>query len=251
MRILGVDIGGTGIKGAIVDSVSGELLSERHRIPTPQPATPNAVADTLKQLVDHFEWRGPVGCGFPATVHHGVAQTAANIDKSWIGTNAAALFSAATGCNCVVVNDADAAGVAEMAFGAGQDRSGVVILITVGTGIGTAVFVNGELLPNTELGHLLLGDTVAEHYASARVREQQDLSWKKWGKRFNTYLQRLEFLFSPDLMIIGGGASKKFDKYVEQFEVKSEVVPAQGLNQAGIVGAAMYALHEFGDDSNN
>ncbi|GAD03988.1 polyphosphate--glucose phosphotransferase [Agarivorans albus] len=244
MHLLGVDIGGTGIKAAIVDSTTGELISERHRIATPQPATPEAVAQSLKQMVEHFSWQGPIGCGFPATVHHGVAQTASNIDKSWIGTNVEALFAEYTDCPCYVVNDADAAGMAEMAFGAGHKHQGVVVIITVGTGLGSAVFVNGELLPNTEFGHIILEGRVAEHYASARVREAEELSWKKWGKRFNLYLQRLEFLMSPDCFIIGGGASKKFEKYQAQLNLKAEALPAQGLNQAGIVGAAMYAQHQ-------
>ncbi|MPW31418.1 ROK family protein [Agarivorans sp. B2Z047] len=244
MHLLGVDIGGTGIKATIVDSTTGELISERHRIATPQPATPKAVAQSLKQMVEHFSWQGPIGCGFPATVHHGVAQTASNIDKSWIGTNVEALFAEYTDCPCYVVNDADAAGMAEMAFGAGHQHQGVVVIITVGTGLGSAVFVNGELLPNTEFGHIILEGRVAEHYASARVREAEELSWKKWGKRFNLYLQRLEFLMSPDCFIIGGGASKKFEKYQAQLNLKAEALPAQGLNQAGIVGAAMYAQHQ-------
>ncbi|WP_427982414.1 polyphosphate--glucose phosphotransferase [Agarivorans sp.] len=245
MHLLGVDIGGTGIKAAIVNSKTGQLVSERHRIATPQPATPQSVAATLKKMVEHFAWQGPIGCGFPATVTHGVAQTASNIDKSWIGTNVEALFAEFTDCPCYVVNDADAAGMAEMDFGAGYQHNGVVVIITVGTGLGSAVFVNGELLPNTEFGHIILNDKVAEHYTSARVREAEDLSWKKWGKRFNLYLQRLEFLMSPDCFIIGGGASKKFEKFSEQLQVKAEVLPAQGLNQAGIVGAAMYAQHQL------
>ena len=241
MQILGVDIGGSGIKGAIVDTQTGELLTERHRIATPQPATPEAVADTLKALVDHFDWQGPIGCGFPATVVHGIAKTASNIDKSWINTNAAELFSTKTKCPCFVVNDADAAGMAEFSFGAGKDKKGVVVLITIGTGLGTAVFTNGQLLPNTELGHIMLEGMVAEHYTADSTRKNEDLSWSKWGKRFNQYLQRLEFLLSPDCFILGGGASKKMDKFIEQLETSADVIPAQSLNQAGIIGAALYA----------
>lgn len=241
MQILGVDIGGSGIKGAIVDTQTGELLTERHRIATPQPATPEAVADTLKTLVEHFAWQGPIGCGFPATVVHGIAKTASNIDKSWININAAELFSTKTNCPCFVVNDADAAGMAEFSFGAGKDKKGVVILITIGTGLGTAVFTNGQLLPNTELGHIMLEGMVAEHYTADSTRKNEDLSWSKWGKRFNQYLQRLEFLLSPDCFILGGGASKKMDKFIEQLETSADVIPAQSLNQAGIIGAALYA----------
>ncbi|MCE2570584.1 polyphosphate--glucose phosphotransferase [Motilimonas eburnea] len=245
MQILGVDIGGSGIKGAIVETTTGELVTERHRIPTPQPATPESVADTLKQLVDHFDWQGPVGCGFPATVVHGVAKTASNIDKSWINTNAAALFSERTHCPCFVVNDADAAGMAEFTFGAGQGKTGVVVLITIGTGLGTAVFTNGQLLPNTELGHIMLEGMVAEHYTADSVRKREELGWNKWGKRFNKYLQRLEFLLSPDCFILGGGASKKLEKFAHQLETDAEVIPAQSLNQAGIIGAALFAQSEL------
>lgn len=245
MQILGVDIGGSGIKGAIVETTTGELVTERHRIPTPQPATPEAVADTLKQLVEHFDWQGPVGCGFPATVVHGVAKTASNIDQSWINTNAAALFSERTNCPCFVVNDADAAGMAEFTFGAGQGKSGVVVLITIGTGLGTAVFTNGQLLPNTELGHIILEGMVAEHYTADSVRKREELSWSKWGKRFNKYLQRLEFLLSPDCFILGGGASKKLDKFAQHLETDAEVIAAQSLNQAGIIGAALFAQSEL------
>ena len=171
MQMLGVDIGGSGIKGCLVDTETGELIGERHRIATPQPATPAAIAHTLKALVEHFDWKGPVGCGFPATIHNGIAKSAANIDKSWIETDAEHLFADVTGKPCYVLNDADAAGLAEMRFGAGKDRKGVIILITVGTGIGTAVFVNGHLLPNTELGHLMLEGMIAEHYCSDAVRK--------------------------------------------------------------------------------
>ncbi len=178
MQMLGVDIGGSGIKGCLVDTATGELIGERHRLVTPQPATPAAVAHTLKALVEHFDWKGPVGCGFPATIHNGIAKSAANIDKSWIETDVAHLFADVTGQPCHVLNDADAAGLAEMRFGTGKDRSkGVIILVTVGTGIGTAVFVNGQLLPNTELGHLMLEGMVAEHYCSDAVRKREDLSW--------------------------------------------------------------------------
>jgi len=241
MQILGIDIGGTGIKGAIVETTTGELVSERIRLLTPKPATPQAVATTLNELVKQFDWHGPIGCGFPATVQHGIARTASNIDKSWINTDAAKLFSKTSNCPCFVVNDADAAGVAEMKFGAGKDNNDVVVLITIGTGLGSAVFTGGQLLPNTELGHLQLEGMVAEHYASATAREVNELSWKRWGKRFNQYLQRLEFLLSPDLIILGGGASKKFDKFKEKLETRAPVIPAQSLNQAGIVGAALYA----------
>ena len=242
MHILGVDIGGSGIKGAIVDTVKGELVSERHRIETPQPATPEAVAAALAQLVIHFSWHGPVGCGFPAAIQHGIARTAANISPSFIGINVDKLFSEATKCPCYSLNDADAAGMAEMHFGEGAGQAGVVLLITIGTGLGTVFFTDGELLPNTELGHLYLKNgKKAEHYASDAVRQREELSWKRWGKRFNKYLILMEELFWPDLIILGGGASKKFDQFKEKITVEAPVKPAAFLNQAGIVGAALYA----------
>ncbi|MFG0872832.1 polyphosphate--glucose phosphotransferase [Aeromonas media] len=247
MQMLGVDIGGSGIKGCLVDTETGELIGERHRIATPQPATPAAVAHTLKALVEHFQWKGPVGCGFPATIHNGIAKNASNIDKSWIETDAAHLFADVTGLPCHVLNDADAAGLAEMRFGTGRDRKGVIILITVGTGIGTAVFVNGQLLPNTELGHLILEGMVAEHYCSDAVRKREDLSWNRWGKRFNKYLARLEFLFSPDLFILGGGSAAKLDKFIDRIETRAPLVAAANLNQAGIIGAALYGAAQQED----
>lgn len=242
MQILGVDIGGSGIKGAIVDTVTGELVTDRHRIETPQPATPEAVATTLAQLVAHFNWTGPVGCGFPAAIQHGIARTAANIAPSFIGIDIDKLFSEATKCPCYNLNDADAAGMAEMRFGEGAGQSGVVLLITIGTGLGTVFFSEGKLLPNTELGHLYLKNgKEAERYASDAVRKKEDLGWKQWGNRFNTYLAQMEALFWPDLIILGGGASKKYDKFKEQITVEAPVKPAAFLNQAGIVGAALYA----------
>lgn len=246
MQILGVDIGGTGIKGAIVDTDEGILLSERKRIETPKPATPEAVAATLKALVDHFAWKGPIGCGFPATIHHGVAYSAANIDKSWINTPVDELFTKVTGCPCYVINDADAAGITEMRFGAGKDVKGIVMMLTIGTGIGSAVFVDGKLHPNTELGHLLIQVkenkiVKAEHYCSERVRTENEFGWGKFGRRFGRYLNALEFLFNPDLFIIGGGASKNFAKFSDEFSLHTKITPATTLNQAGIIGAAVNA----------
>jgi len=242
MHILGVDIGGSGIKGAIVDTIKGELVTERYRIETPQPATPEAIAAALAQLVIHFDWHGPVGCGFPAVIQHGIVRTAANISPSFIGTHVDKLFSEATKCPCYSLNDADAAGMAEMHFGEGAGQFGVVLLITIGTGLGTVFFTDGKLLPNTELGHLYLKKgKKAEHYASDAVRKTAGLSWKLWGKRFNKYLTMMEELFWPDLIILGGGASKKFDKFKGQITVETPVKPAAFLNQAGIVGAALYA----------
>ena len=242
MHILGVDIGGSGIKGAIVDTQTGDLVKERHRIETPQPATPEAVAAVLTQLVAHFNWDGPVGCGFPAAIQHGIVRTAANISPTFIGTDVDQLFSETTNCPCYILNDADAAGLAEMRFGEGAGQSGVVLLITIGTGLGTVFFTDGILLPNTELGHIYMQNgTKGEHYASDAVRKKENLGWKDWGKRFNNYLTMMDSLFWPDLIILGGGASKKFDKYKQQITVEIPIKPAAFLNQAGIVGAALFA----------
>lgn len=241
MVILGVDIGGSGIKGALVDTEQGKFVSDRIRIETPKPATPEAVAETLKELVSKFDYTGPIGCGFPATVHHGVAFTAANIDQTWINTPVEKLFTATVNNPCFVLNDADAAGIAEVKYGAGKDKEGVVIMVTIGTGLGTAIFVDGKLFPNTELGHIILNDEIAEHYCSDAARQREDLGWGKWGKRFNKYLNRLQFLLNPDLFILGGGASKSFEKFKDKLELRTPVVTAESLNAAGIIGAALYA----------
>ncbi|MEE1285412.1 MAG: ROK family protein [Ruminobacter sp.] len=241
MVILGVDIGGSGIKGALVDTEQGKFVSDRIRIETPKPATPEAVAETLKELVSKFDYTGPIGCGFPATVHHGVAFTAANIDQTWINTPVEKLFTATVNNPCFVLNDADAAGIAEVKYGAGKDKKGVVIMVTIGTGLGTAIFVDGKLFPNTELGHIILNDEIAEHYCSDAARQREDLGWGKWGKRFNKYLNRLQFLLNPDLFILGGGASKSFEKFKDKLELRTPVVTAESLNAAGIIGAALYA----------
>lgn len=241
--LLGIDIGGTGIKGAPVDVETGQLLAERFRISTPQPALPNAVADVVQQIAANFNYRGPVGVTFPAVVKKGITYTAANVDPSWIGTNAAALFTEHVGGPAVVVNDADAAGIAEMRFGAGRGRMGVVIMITLGTGIGSAVFLDGKLLPNSEFGHLKIRGKDAEKRASEKVREDKKLSWKQWSCRLSEFLCEMENLFSPELFIIGGGISKKAHKFIPHLKVKTEViiVPAEMHNEAGIIGAAYLA----------
>jgi polyphosphate glucokinase len=237
--VLGIDIGGTGIKGAPVETRSGQLLADRHRILTPHPATPDAVSAVVAELARFFEWTGPSGATFPAIVKNGVAWSAANVDRAWIGTNAAQLFSTAFGGDVTVVNDADAAGLAEVTFGAGKGRDGVVIMLTLGTGIGSALFVDGILVPNTELGHLKMGKKDAEKRAAESVREDENLSWREWAARLDEYLLMVEALFSPDLFIIGGGISKKSDKFLPRLSIKTEIVPAQLLNEAGIVGAAL------------
>jgi polyphosphate glucokinase len=242
MQGLGIDIGGSGIKGAIVDLDKGDLVTERHRIETPQPATPQAVAKVVNEIVQHFKWDAPFGCTFPAIVRHGVTMTAANVDKSWIGCDAAGLFGGATGRKVVVLNDADAAGIAEMTFGAGKGRDrGVVIVLTFGTGIGSAIFLDGKLLPNTEFGHvpMPMKGIHAEHYCSEKARKDADLKWPEWAVRANHYLELMELLFSPDLFIIGGGISKKSEKWLPLLKAQAKIVPAELLNEAGIVGAAM------------
>ena len=240
-KVLGIDIGGTGIKGAPVDTTTGELVAERHRIPTPQPATPRAVSQVVAQVAEFFAWRDTAGATFPAVIKDGVAHTAANVDPAWIGTNAEQLFRDAVGAPVTVVNDADAAGVAEMEFGAGKGVDGVVIMVTLGTGIGSALFVNGVLVPNTELGHMKIGKHDAERRAAESVREQEGLSWQEWADRLTQYFGIVEQLFSPDLIIVGGGVSKKSEKFLPLVTARTPIVPAQLLNEAGIVGAAINA----------
>ena len=241
MEILGIDIGGSGIKGATVSIETGEFLKPRYRVPTPKSAKPQPVAEVVAKVAQHFDWQGPIGCGFPAAMRNGVALTAANIHSKWIGTNAATLFAEQTGCPVYVINDADAAGLAEMTFGAGRDRSGVVIVVTIGTGLGSALFIDGHLVPNTELGHLEMNGIDAERRASGVARERERLTWKEWGQRFNTYLNILEKLLWPDLFILGGGVSKSYEKFKAYLQVQAEVVTAQFKNDAGIVGAALAA----------
>jgi len=241
MQILGVDVGGSGIKGAPVDTKTGKLLGERIRIKTPKEAEPQPVAEVVAEIAKSFNWKGPIGIGFPAPIKAGVAMMAANISEKWVGTNADDLFTTVTGCDCMMINDADAAGLAEMEFGAGKGQPGTVILITLGTGIGTAIFHRGNLLPNTEFGHLDMKGMDAEHRASAAVREREELSWKKYAKRLNKYLAAMEKLFWPDLFIVGGGISKQSEKYIPLLNIETPVVPAQFLNEAGIVGAALAA----------
>jgi polyphosphate glucokinase len=241
MRGFGIDIGGSGVKGAPVDLDAGLLETERHRIPTPQPATPDAVAEVVAQVVAHFDWTGPVGVTFPAVVDRGVARTAANVDPAWIGTDIQAVFGAATGLPVTAVNDADAAGAAEVAYGAARDRDGVVIVTTLGTGIGSALFNNGVLVANTELGHLELDGHDAETRASDGARDREDLSWKEWAARLQRYYRHLEDLFWPDLIVVGGGVSKKSEKFLPLLDLRTPIVPAALLNGAGIVGAAMLA----------
>jgi polyphosphate glucokinase len=241
MQILGIDIGGTGIKGAPVDTETGTMLAERKRLRTPDPAKPRAVANVVGEIVQAFDWHGPVGCGFPAVIRNGVALTAANIHPQWIETNAETLFAETSGCSVRVINDADAAGLAEMAFGAGRGRLGTILIVTIGTGLGTAIFVDGHLVPNVEMGHIEIRGEDAEWGAADAARKREKLSWKKWAARFDEYLRTMEKLLWPDLIILGGGVIKKMDKFLPLLKVRAEIVPAQFLNNAGIVGAALAA----------
>jgi polyphosphate glucokinase len=241
----GVDIGGSGIKGGIVDLDTGQLIGERFKLPTPQPATPSAVAKTVAAVVNEFGWKGPLGVTYPGVVTQGVVQTAANVDKSWIGTNARDVIAKElNGQKIVVLNDADAAGLAEERYGAGKDKTGVVVLLTFGTGIGSAVIHNGILLPNTELGHLEVDGKEAEHRAASSVRNRRGLSYKDWAKQVTRVLVALENAFWPDLFIAGGGISRKADQWVPLLENRTPVVPATLQNTAGIVGAAMAATRD-------
>ncbi|HEY7145203.1 MAG TPA: ROK family protein [Streptosporangiaceae bacterium] len=238
--VLGIDIGGTGMKAAPVDVSTGKLLTERFKLDTPRPAEPGAVAAVVKELAAHFSWDGPAGVTFPGVVDDGVVRTAANVDKAWIGTDARELLKARAGLAAVVLNDADAAGVAEMRFGAGAGERGTVLMLTFGTGIGSALFINGLLVPNTEFGHIEIRGREAEKRASELVREEHDLSWGKWAGRVDEYLEHMERLLSPRLIIIGGGISRKSDKFLPLLSgLRARIVPAAMHNDAGIVGAAM------------
>jgi polyphosphate glucokinase len=241
MHVLGIDVGGSGIKGAPVDTETGEMLAGRIRIKTPKDAEPQPIADVVTEIARSFNWSGPIGIGFPAPIKSGIAMMAANVSPKWVGTNADDLFTKTTGCDCTMINDADAAGLAEMKFGAGRGQPGTVIMLTLGTGIGSAIFYRGNLLPNTEFGHLDMLGRDAEHRVSDAARQRDELTWKKFAKRLNRYLLQMEKLFWPDLFIVGGGISKESERYLPLLRIQTPIIPAQLLNQAGIVGAALAA----------
>ncbi|MEO8221239.1 MAG: polyphosphate--glucose phosphotransferase [Specibacter sp.] len=250
--VIGVDIGGTGIKGGIVDLHSGEVLGDRYRIPTPSPSTPREVAKVVKAIVEELMTRphapskdAPVGITFPAIISHGVARSAANVDKSWIDADVDAIFTEELGRDVQVMNDADAAGLAEARYGAGKDVKGTVLVITLGTGIGSAFIFNGKLIPNVELGHLELDGFNAETKASASARERDNLSWDEYSVRLQRYFSHVEFLFSPELFIIGGGISKRSEDYLPQLNINTKIIPAELANNAGIVGGALQAAVHF------
>lgn len=241
-QVLGIDIGGTGMKAGVVDLDTGKLTSDRHRIPTPQPANPKKMALVVAQLVDHFGYEGPIGACFPAVVKAGIVHSAANVDAKWIDTDAEKLFSDAVGSPVVVLNDADAAGLAEVGYGAANKVGGVVLVLTFGTGIGSGLFVDGALVPNTELGHLQLdGHDDVEDWAAASARDRDGISWATWAERVDRYLEHVCFLFSPDMVVIGGGASKQWHRWGTLLTQRTTIVPAARLNNSGIIGAALYS----------
>jgi polyphosphate glucokinase len=242
MNVYGIDVGGSGIKGAPVDTQTGELLAERVRIKTPMPATPQAILDTAVEVVRQSRWDGPVGCGFPAVIKDGAVQTAANIDKAAIGFDMQGRLEQELDSSVRVINDGDAAGLAEMRWGAGREEDGVVLMLTLGTGIGTSVFIGGRLLPNTELGHIEIGGEEAEHRASDGARKREGLGWKEYAGRLDEYLHKIEDLLWPDLIVIGGGISKKSEKFFPHLTARTPIVRAQMLNEAGIAGAALAGI---------
>jgi polyphosphate glucokinase len=243
-QILGIDVGGSGIKGAPVDIRTGKLTAERIRIKTPGKAEPKPVAEVIQKIAGSFNGMEAIGIGFPAPIKSGVAMMAANISEKWIGLNADELFAKATTLPCKTINDADAAGLAEMSFGAGRGQQGTVIMVTLGTGIGSAIFHRGRLLPNTEFGHIEIKGREAEARASDAARQRDDLSWKKFAKHLDHYLDVMAKLFWPDLFIIGGGISKEHESFLPFLNIKIPVVPAQLLNEAGIIGAALAVRYE-------
>ena len=242
MNVLGIDIGGSALKGAPVNTKTGKLLAERHRIPTPEALSPKDMAKAIKELAAHFNWKGPIGIGFPGVVHGGVIRTSANLHKDFIELDADKLFTKATGLPVHLTNDADAAGVAEARFGAGKDRKGTVLLLTFGTGVGSALFVDGKLYPNSELGHLRFHGKSAEHFVSGAAKDRKKLSYKKWAHKVSDYLNQLETILCPELIIVGGGISADHEKWFKHLKLHTPIVPAAFLNEAGIVGAALAAV---------
>lgn len=242
MNILGIDIGGSAIKGAPVDTKTGKLLAKRHRVPTPETLSPKKMAAAIKELAAHFDWTGPIGVGFPGVVHGNVIRTSANLHKDFIGLDAGKLFSKVAGAPVSLVNDADAAGLAEATFGAGKGREDTVLLLTFGTGVGSALFVGGKLYPNSEFGHLRMKGKSAERYVSAAAKERKNLSYKKWATGVNEYLVQLEDVLWPGLIIVGGGISADHKKWFKHLKLRTPIVPATFFNEAGIVGAALAAV---------
>lgn len=242
MKILGIDIGGSALKGAPVDTKNGRLLEERYRVETPKKLSPDQMAKIVQEIAVHFKWKGPIGVGFPGVIEGSLVRTSANLDKKFIDTDLSKLFGRATGLGVHAINDADAAGIAEMRFGAGKGHEGAVLLLTLGTGVGSALFYRGVLYPNTELGHLPFEGHDAEKRVAASVKENEDLSWHHWAKSLDRYLAVLEAVLWPELIILGGGVSAKSDKFLKYLKRRTPVVPAEFHNEAGIVGAALAAV---------
>ncbi len=248
MKILGIDVGGSGMKGGIVDIETGEMISERHRIPTPTPRTPDAMADVIAQIVEHFDYKGKVGCGFPTVIKKGICKSPGNLDPSWLGVNVEELFEKKTGLDFTVVNDADIAGYATMEYGIGKGKKGLVVMITIGTGLGSGAFYDGKLIPNFELGQIPYKKyKKIELWAAASAKEREGLSYKKWGKRFNKFLKYVDLIIAPDLILLGGGTSKDFDEFKKYIKIDTPVMPAELQNHAGIIGAAAAAVHTLPD----
>ena len=249
MVVLGIDIGGSGIKGALVNSLTGEMLTERHRIPTPPSRKPKEMAKVVAELVKHFNHKGPVGVGFPTVIKHGICKSPGNLHKKWLNLNVPNLFADATGLPVTVINDADAAGYATMNYGIGKGKMGLVLMITIGTGLGSGAFLDGELIPNFELGQIPYKKyKKIELWAAASAKEREGLSYIEWGNRFNKFLELVDLIISPDLIILGGGTSKKFDEFKEYITIDTPVIPAELQNEAGIIGAAAAAMHQAPKD---
>lgn len=245
MEVLGIDVGGSGIKGAMVNSLTGEILTERHRIPTPKGRKPEDMAKVVAEIAEHFSHKGPIGVGFPTIIKHGICKSPGNLHKDWLDVNVKELFTKHTGLPVTVINDADAAGYATMNYGIGKGKKGLVIMITIGTGLGSGAFLDGELIPNFELGQIpYKKHKKIELWAAASVKEREELSYEKWGKRFNKFLKYVELLVAPELIILGGGTSKDFNEFKDQIKIETPVIPAELRNYAGIVGAAAAALHQ-------
>ena len=242
---LGIDIGGSGMKGALVNSLTGEMLTERHRIPTPPTRKPKEMARVAAELVKYFNHKGPIGVGFPTVIKHGICKSPGNLHKKWMNVDVQELFADATGLPVTVINDADAAGFATMNYGIGKGKMGLVLMITIGTGLGSGAFLDGELIPNFELGQIPYKKyKKIELWAAASAKEREGLSYKEWGGRFNTFLKLIDLIISPDLIILGGGTSKKFDEFKEYITIDTPIIAAELRNEAGIIGAAAAAMHQ-------
>lgn len=249
MEVLGIDIGGSGMKGALVNVTTGEMTTKRFRVPTPKSRKPQEMAKVIREIAEHFNYKGPIGCGFPSVVKHGICKSQGNLDPSWVNVNIHELFSETTGLPVTIINDADAAGYATMNYGIGKGKKGLVVMITIGTGLGSGMFLNGELIPNFELGQIPYKEhDKIEFWAANSAKEREDLSYKKWGKRFNTFLSLVEIITCPDLIILGGGSSKDFERYSECITIDTPVIASELKNQAGIIGAACAALHQAPKD---